>query len=215
MNGGDPIRLAVLISGGGTTLLNLAARIASGELDARSGVAVASSSRATGVARAAAAGVGVRVEERRAGESAADYGQRVFEHCRAAGADLVCLAGWLNRLAVPKDFAGRVMNIHPALLPAFGGEGMYGRRVHEAVLRHGCKVSGCTVHFVDDEYDNGPIILQRCCAVEEGDTPESLAARVFEQEKLAYPEAIRLYAQGRLRVEGRVVRVAQAARGRE
>ena len=99
------------------------------------------------------------------------------------------------------------MNIHPALLPCFGGKGMYGQKVHQAVLDHGCKVSGCTVHFVDAQYDNGPIILQRVCPVLDDDTPPALAARVFEEEKLAYPEAIRLFAAGRLHIDGRRVRV--------
>jgi phosphoribosylglycinamide formyltransferase-1 len=99
------------------------------------------------------------------------------------------------------------MNIHPALLPSFGGQGMYGQRVHRAVLDHGCKVSGCTVHFIDEKYDNGPIIVQRTCCVLEDDTPETLAHRVFEEEKLAYPEAIRLFQQDRLRIEGRRVRI--------
>jgi len=99
------------------------------------------------------------------------------------------------------------MNIHPALLPSFGGQGMYGARVHQAVLDHGCKVSGCTVHFVDGAFDSGPIILQRTCPVLEDDDAKSLAHRVFEQEKLAYPEAISMFAQGRLKIEGRRVRV--------
>ncbi len=99
------------------------------------------------------------------------------------------------------------MNIHPALLPSFGGKGMYGLRVHQAVLEQGCKVSGCTVHFVDGAYDTGPIILQRTCPVLEDDTPEMLAHRVFEEEQIAFPEAIRLYQEGRLRIEGQRVRV--------
>src|SRR5678815_5160333 len=97
-----------------------------------------------------------------------------------AGVDLVCLAGWLCLLDIPWRYENRIMNIHPALLPSFGGNGMYGRRVHEAVLARGCKVSGCTVHFVNAEYDAGPIIVQLACAVLEKDTPESLAKRVFE-----------------------------------
>jgi phosphoribosylglycinamide formyltransferase-1 len=100
------------------------------------------------------------------------------------------------------------MNIHPALIPAFCGKGMYGRHVHEAVLARGCKVSGCTVHFCDNIYDHGPIVLQRCVPVEEGDTPDSLAARVFRAECEAYPEAIRLFAAGRLRVEGSRVAIS-------
>jgi len=99
------------------------------------------------------------------------------------------------------------MNIHPALLPAFGGEGMYGHHVHEAVLARGCKVSGCTVHFVNNTYDDGPIILQRPVPAYAEDTPDDLAARVFREECIAYPEAIRLFAEGRLRIEGRIVHV--------
>jgi folate-dependent phosphoribosylglycinamide formyltransferase PurN len=100
------------------------------------------------------------------------------------------------------------MNIHPSLIPAFCGRGFYGHHVHEAVLAYGVKITGCTVHFADNQYDHGPIILQRAVPVWDDDTPESLAARVFEQECEAYPEAIRLYAAGRLQLEGRRVRIA-------
>ena len=99
------------------------------------------------------------------------------------------------------------MNIHPALLPSFGGTGMYGHHVHEAVVARGCKVSGCTVHFVTNEYDAGPIIVQKCVPVKDTDTPEEIAARVFEQECIAYPEAIRLFAEGKLTIDDGVVRV--------
>jgi folate-dependent phosphoribosylglycinamide formyltransferase PurN len=104
------------------------------------------------------------------------------------------------------------MNIHPALLPSFGGKGMFGQKVHEAVLAHGCKVSGCTVHFVDSTYDTGPIIVQRTCPVLEDDTPDVLAHRVFEEEKIAYPQAIRLFQQGKLRIESGRVRVLDSPR---
>jgi folate-dependent phosphoribosylglycinamide formyltransferase PurN len=100
-----------------------------------------------------------------------------------------------------------MMNIHPALLPSFGGKGMFGRRVHQAVLDHGCKLSGCTVHFVDTGYDSGPIILQRACPVADDDDAEVLAHRVFEEEKIAYPQAIRLFQEGRLCTEGRRIRI--------
>src|SRR5947208_11194378 len=113
------------------------------------------------------------------------------------------MAGFLQLLHVPDDYLGRVMNIHPALIPAFCGKGYYGQRVHEAVLAYGAKVSGCTVHFADNVYDHGPIILQRVVEVRDDDTPEALAARVHEQEHDAYPEAIRLFAEGRLRLDGR------------
>jgi phosphoribosylglycinamide formyltransferase-1 len=104
-------------------------------------------------------------------------------------------------------YAGRVMNIHPALLPLFGGKGMYGEHVHRAVLESGVKVSGCTVHFVDEHYDTGPIIVQRCVPIEEEDTWETLAARVLAQEHQAYVQAVKLFAQGRLRIEGKRVRI--------
>jgi folate-dependent phosphoribosylglycinamide formyltransferase PurN len=125
--------------------------------------------------------------------------------------DLVCMAGFLSYWIIPERYLGRVMNIHPALLPAFGGEGMYGHHVHEAVLARGCKVSGCTVHFVNNRYDDGPIVLQRAVPVRAEDAPDDLAARVFEQECIAYPEAIRLFAEGRLRIEGRIVHIDDPA----
>ena len=147
------------------------------------------------------------VIERKAFADVASFSRNVFERIDEADVDLICLAGWLCLLDLPARWAGRMMNIHPALLPSFGGKGMYGRKVHQAVIDHGCKVSGCTVHFVDNTYDTGPIILQRTCPVLDADTPETLASRVFQEEKLAYPEAIRLYAAGRLSVDGRRVRV--------
>ena len=118
------------------------------------------------------------------------------------------MAGFMCLFRMPERFVGRAMNIHPALIPAFCGKGYYGHRVHKAALEYGVKVSGCTVHFADNEYDHGPIILQRVVAVLDDDTPDTLAARVFEQELEAYPEAIQLFAEGRLRIEGRKVRVS-------
>ena len=117
------------------------------------------------------------------------------------------LGGFLQLVQVPDDFLGRVMNIHPSLIPAFCGKGFYGEYVHEAVLAMGVKVTGCTVHFADNEYDHGPIILQRAVPVLDTDTAEILAARVFQQECEAYPEAIRLFAEGKLRIEGRRVKI--------
>jgi phosphoribosylglycinamide formyltransferase-1 len=203
----SPLKLAVLVSGGGTTLQNLIDAIAGGRLDARVSVVIGSRPGLKGLQRAADARLMNFVVERPTFDQCAPFSREVFSLTDDAGADLVCLAGWLCLLEVPPRYAGRVMNIHPALLPSFGGKGMYGRRVHEAVLAHGCKVSGCTVHFVDATYDNGPIILQRTCPVLDDDTPESLAHRVFEEEKIAYPEAIRLFQEGRVKVEGRRVRI--------
>jgi formyltetrahydrofolate-dependent phosphoribosylglycinamide formyltransferase len=202
-----PIRLAVLISGSGTTLQNFIDRIADGRLDAEIALVVSSNPQAGGVERAQRAGVPVEVIRREDHASVASFNDAIFGRCRAVSADLVTLAGFLKLLKIPPDFAGRVMNIHPALLPQFGGKGMYGHHVHEAVLASGAKISGCTVHFVDNQYDHGPIILQRTVPVLDDDTPETLAARVFGQECEAYPVAIRLFAAAALRIEGgRVLR---------
>ena len=143
--------------------------------------------------RAARFGLRAEVLEGAEGESVESYGRRVFDVVRDAGADTVVLAGFLKKLWIPADFAGRVINIHPSLLPAFGGKGYFGMNVHRAVLERGCQVSGCTVHLVDEVYDNGPILLQRWCAVEPEDSPEDLAARVFQEELLALPEALRRF----------------------
>jgi phosphoribosylglycinamide formyltransferase-1 len=147
------------------------------------------------------------VVSRKEAGSREEFSHRIFNRCRQENADLVCLAGFLQLIHVPDDFLGRVMNIHPSLIPAFCGKGFYGHHVHEAVLAYGAKITGCTVHFADNEYDHGPIILQRAVPVKDDDTPETLSERVIGQESEAYPEAIRLFAQGRLRIEGRRVRL--------
>src|SRR5262245_1899579 len=203
----SPANLAVLVSGSGTTLQNLIEQIDAGRLDGRIKLVVGSRAGLGGIDRAQRAKLPAEVVDRREHKDVASFSRRLFELIDAAKVDLVCFGGWLCLLEIPKHGDGRMLNSHPALLPSFGGKGMYGRHVHEAVLAAGCKVSGCTVHFVDATYDTGPIILQRTCPVMENDTLESLAGRVFEEEKLAYPEAIRLFAEGRLSVEDRRVRV--------
>jgi formyltetrahydrofolate-dependent phosphoribosylglycinamide formyltransferase len=207
----EPIRLAVPLSGGGTTLQNLLDRCADGRLRARVVQVVSNRADAFGLERARAAGVPADVVDRKVCGTVEEFSARIFDVCRGAGAELVCLGGFLQLLRIPDDFAGRVLNVHPALIPAFCGKGYYGRRVHEAVLAYGAKVSGCTVHFADNQYDHGPIVLQRPVPVLDDDTPETLAARVHEQENAAYPEAIQLFAEGRLRIEGRRVRVLEGA----
>jgi len=203
----NPLRLAVLVSGGGTTLQNFLDRCADGRLPAQVVLVVASRGDAFALERARRAGVKAVAIERKETGSLEEFSRRIFEQCRRERAELVCLAGFLQLVEVPDDFRGRVMNIHPALIPAFCGKGYYGHRVHEAVLASGAKVSGCTVHFADNEYDHGPIILQRTVPVLDDDTPDALARRVFEQECEAYPEAIQLFAEGRLCLEGRRVRI--------
>ena len=203
----EPLRLAVLLSGSGTTLENIFQHIERGELPARVVVVISSLSKAYGLVRARRRGVQTRVFVRKEYPSTEAYSKAVFEAVRDDGAELVCLAGFMVQIKVPSDYAGRIMNIHPALIPAFCGKGVYGHFVHEAVLESGVKVTGCTVHFVDDEYDHGPIIVQRPVEVDPDDTPDTLAERVQAEERKAYPEAIRLFSEGRLRIEGRRVRV--------
>jgi phosphoribosylglycinamide formyltransferase-1 len=202
-----PIRLAVCVSGGGTTLQNLIDRIGDGGFRATIVRVVASRPGIGAIARAEAAGIPVAVADRKAARGLAEFSARVFDPIRRDGADLVVLGGFLSLVAIPPDYRGRVLNIHPSLIPAFCGQGYHGAAVHQAVLDVGAKVTGCTVHFADDTYDTGPIIVQRPVLVREYDTAATLAARVAEAESQALPEAIGLYAEGRLLVEGRRVRV--------
>lgn len=210
----NPIRLAILASGSGTTFQNFLDQIAAGHLNAQCAILIASRPGIKAIDRAMAAKVPHALVDRKQFSTLSEFSQQVFQYINQARPDLICLAGWLSMLQIPLEWRDRIMNIHPALLPSFGGKGMYGGKVHQAVIAHGCKLSGCTVHFVDDQYDNGPIILQRACPVMEGDTPEMLAHRVFEEEKIAYPEAIGLYQEGRLRIEDRRVRVLGADEGK-
>ena len=121
----------------------------------------------------------------------AAFSAAAFEAAEQLGCETIVLAGFLRMLEIPSSWSRRVLNIHPSLLPAFGGKGYYGRRVHQAVLERGCQFTGCTVHYVDNEYDHGPILLQRCIAVQPDDDADSLARRVFEEEQIALPEALR------------------------
>ena len=177
-------------------MLNLQEHIASGRLNARIEVVISSRADAKGVERTRQAGLQTTVIDRKRVSDEA-FQRRITE--AVAGVDLVCMAGFLSLWQIPEAFRYRVMNIHPALLPEFGGYGMYGRRVHEAVLAAGRKVSGCTVHICDNEYDHGPIILQREVPVLPEDSVDTLAARVFEQECIAYPEAIRRFINGEIK----------------
>jgi phosphoribosylglycinamide formyltransferase 1 len=179
-----PQRLAVMLSGAGRTLANLLEQSRTGRLPAQIALVIASREcPGTGIARAA----GVEALVMPGVIPGAEFG-RVLHERRI---DLVALAGYLKLIQIPPEYRGRIVNIHPALLPDFGGPGMYGRRVHEAVLASARCESGCTVHLCDEHFDRGEIILQRRCPVLPGDTPETLADRVFELEKEAYPEALR------------------------
>ncbi len=196
-----PLRIAVLISGGGTTLRNLIAKIREGKLNAEICLVVSSNPAAKGLEFAKEAGIKTLVVEKKKELTPDQYSEATFGPCREAGAKIVVMGGFLKHVLIPADFENRVVNIHPALIPAFCGQGMYGPRVHEAVLAAGAKTSGCTVHFVDNVYDHGPVILQRSVPVMVGDTPETLAARVCEAECEALPEALNLIAAGRVSVQ--------------
>jgi len=201
------IRLGVLISGGGRTMMNILDWINRRELNAEIAVVISSLSTVAGVAKARNARLPMKIIRRKDYPDIDAFSESIVQELDVAKVDLVVQGGWLCLWKIPPQYENRVMNIHPALLPSFGGKGMWGHHVHEAVLAAGCKVSGCTVHFCTNEYDRGPIIVQRTCPVADDDTPDTLAERVFEQECMAYPQAIRRFAEDRLQVEGNRVKV--------
>lgn len=196
-------RVAVLLSGTGRTLENLLVRRERGDLDIDIPAVISSRRGSRGLEIARDVGIETHVVRRRDTPGPAILSALIKDILEPHDIDLIVMAGFLRQLAVLPQWEHRIVNIHPSLLPLFGGPGMYGERVHAAVLESGMKVSGCTVHFVNAEYDAGPIILQRCVPVEAGDTPETLGSRVFAAEREAYPEAIRLIAEGRARTDGR------------
>lgn len=201
------LRIAVLLSGTGRTLENLIDRRDRGQLNIDIPVVISSRPSVRGIDIARAAGIEAHVVTRRECPTPEALSARVRKIVDPHHIDLFVLAGFLLRLEILPEWEGKIINIHPSLLPLFGGKGMYGHRVHEAVLASGMKVSGCSVHFVNEAYDAGPIIAQRCVPVEDDDDPATLGARVFETECELYPEVIKLIAQGRVRIEGTRVRV--------
>lgn len=210
-----PLRVGVLVSGAGTVLQALIDACRRGDVPAEIVVVISNVPGSYALERARAAGIRAVTIDHRDFSSRAAFEAVLRKTLEEAGAGLVCLAGFL-RILTPSfvdAFAGRIMNIHPALLPAFGGKGMYGDRVHEAVLASGARVSGCTVHFVTRDADAGPIIVQAPVAVEDGDTPATLSARVRREELRAYPLAVRLFAEDRLRIEQNRVRRLPSGEG--
>jgi phosphoribosylglycinamide formyltransferase-1 len=211
------LKLAVLISGSGRTLKNFIELAHEDQLPVDIRVVISSSATAGGLDIAAAAGIATRVVRRQdfaagaAGDTA--FGDAIFGACRDAQVDYVAMAGFMKLAPVPKDFVGRVINIHPSLIPAFCGAGMFGERVHQAVIGAGVRVTGCTVHFVDNVYDHGPIIWQQPVPVFEDDTADTLGKRVFEVEKEAYPHVLRQLAAGRIALEGNRVKFLKLQRG--
>lgn len=207
-------RIGVLVSGGGSNMQAIMDGIDSGEIHGHIVLVVSDNPDAFALERANRAGIDTLVVRYGDYPSRNAFTQEITDALCAAKVDLVVHAGFMRMVTheLIDVFDGRMMNIHPALLPSFGGTGMYGHHVHEAVLAYGAKVSGCTVHFVTEEVDGGPIIVQRTAPVLEGDTADTLAARVLIQEHLAYPEAVRLFCAGCLRIDGRCVRICDSAK---
>ncbi len=201
--------LGVLASGGGTNLQAILDRSDSGRLPARVAVLIGNNSRSGAIARARRAGVPTFHLSGLTHPKPRDLDRAIAATLNSHGVDLVVLAGYMKKIGpvTLKNYKDRIVNMHPALLPAFGGKGMYGHRVHEAVVRSGVAVSGATVHLVDSEYDTGPIVLQRRVRVAPEETPDSLARKVLVVEHELYAEAIGLFAEGRISVDGGEVRI--------
>jgi len=205
----EKINLAVLISGSGRTLQNFIDKINSGEINAVIQIVISSNPKAYGLVRARECSIKAEVVNPCDYDGTERFSAAINARLKELPVDLILLAGFSHFYKIPEMYACKVMNIHPGLIPAFSGKGYYGHFVHEAAIRYGVKISGCTVHFADNKYDNGPIIVQRTVAVMENDTPDTLAEKVFMEECIAYPEAVRLFAEGKLRLEGRKVIIGE------
>ncbi len=204
------VRIAILLSGRhgrGSNMQAIASACASGQIAGQVALVIGNYFGSPALIRASEMGIPTLTITSKQSEDV--YTEALLAALADAQIDLVCLAGYMRKVpdAVVAAYRSRLMNIHAALLPAFGGQGMYGLHIHEAVLEYGAKVSGCTVHLVDEQYDSGPIICQSAVPVEEEDTPETLASRVLIAEHETYPRAVALFAAGRLLVEGRRVRI--------
>lgn len=199
--------MGVLASGRGSNLRAIVEAIDQGRLNAQVRVVVSNKAQAGALDFARQRGVPAIFLSPEEYPSPETFDQKLLQVFEAHGVDFVALAGYLKLIspAMIARYRNRIVNIHPALLPSFGGKGMYGLRVHEAVLDYGCKVTGVTVHIVDEQYDHGPVVLQRCVEVRDDDTPETLAERVLRIEHQIYAEALQLFAEGRVKVVGRRV----------
>ncbi|MCQ1528727.1 phosphoribosylglycinamide formyltransferase [Lutispora saccharofermentans] len=203
------IRIGVLISGGGTNLQALIDDIEKGKIKGAISIVISDKKDAYGIERAKKHGIEAIVIDKKSFRDNDEFMDCLMDELEKYKADLVVLAGFLSILskAFIEKYRNRIMNVHPSLIPAFCGKGYYGQKVHKAVLEYGAKVSGATVHFVDEGADTGPIILQQAVRVEDDDTPETLAARVLEVEHKLLPEAVGLYCDSKLEIEGRKVRI--------
>lgn len=198
------IRIAVLVSGRGSNLQAIIDSIENGYLHAQISIVISDISDAYALVRARTHGIkAVHIDPKKSGSKEA-YETEVLRVLELNNVQLVLLAGYMKILGktLLATYKNRILNIHPALLPAFPG-----LHAQEQALKHGVKVAGCTVHFVDEELDGGPIILQKCVEVKEDDTPQTLAERILEQEHKIYPEAVKLFVENKLRLEGRKVKI--------
>lgn len=203
-------RIGVLVSGGGTNLQAIIDAIEAGDItQTKIVVVISNKENAFALERAKKHNIEPLFIDPKLFSNRVEYNQKLAEEMENRQVNLICLAGFLLKLEPNfiRQFKGKIMNIHPALLPGFGGEGMYGHYVHEAVLSSGAKISGPTVHFVDEIFDNGPIILQSVVPVKDDDTPETLAKRVLEQEHKIYPEAVKLVTEKKLQIVGKRVKI--------
>lgn len=207
----EPVRIGVLASGGGSNLQAVMDAIDAGQINGRVVLVIGDRPDAYALERARNAGIETAIIAPRDYPTRAEFSRALAARLQAAEVGLVILAGFMfiTTAELTDAFPGRMINIHPALIPSFCGKGFYGHHVHEAVLAAGVKISGCTVHFVELAADAGPVIVQRAVPVKEGDTPETLAARVLVEEHKALPEAVRLFCAGRLRIDGRIVHVLE------
>jgi phosphoribosylglycinamide formyltransferase 1 len=183
-------RIAFFISGTGGNALNLLRACRDGRVPACPVLGLSSSAKAAGVERLQREGLAVEIVLRSTFDSDEAFSKACFDLADQAGADFICLCGWLKRLVIPAAWEGRILNVHPSLLPAFGGEGMYGMHVHRAVVAAGVPETGCTIHLVDNQYDHGRVLAQARVPVLASDSPEDVQKRVYEQEMRLYPEAL-------------------------
>ncbi len=197
------LNLVVLASGGGTNLQSIIDNIEAGKLNAQIKAVISNNSKAFCLERARKHNIPAIHLSHKMFEKPEEFEEKLISILKENEVDLVILAGYMKMLSpqVIRAYKNKILNIHPGLLPHFGGTGMYGIHVHEAVLKSGMKVSGVTVHMVDEIYDHGPIVLQRCVPVEADDTPESLAERVLKVEHQLYSEAIQLFAEGKIEIK--------------
>ncbi len=211
MSGNDPLRIAVLLSGNGTSLENLFEHIDAGHVPAEVVVVISSKPDAFGLERARRRGVPAVAVPRKSHSDVTAFNDALHAELAEYDVQLIALLGFLSLFQLRGKYEGRTINVHPALIPAFSGQGFYGKKVYDAVLAMGVKLTGATVHFTDDEYDHGPIILQEAVPVLEDDTHETLASRVTAVERRLVPEAIRLFAEGRIEIDGNHARIRRSS----